>query len=123
MHLVPANATHSKGTPPVTQLHACNDDNVQHIYLHDSEKESNETQHSVRAPDTNQCDPIETGVDVYGDPCRELGWSVRVQQHTEQQLTTEKSPQDIRLQQRVDDTYRQDQYFYSILVDVRVLTL
>lgn len=107
VHLMPANTTGTKGKSPVTQLHECNDDHVQHIYLHDATEKSNGTQHSVEAPDTMQADPIETEVNVYGDPCRELGGSVRVQRHTEQQLTT-KSPQDIQLQQRVDDTYRQD---------------
>ena len=107
IHLMPTNTAHTKGNSPITQLHECNDDNVQHIYLNEK---SNQTQHSVQeAPDTMQSDPIETEVNVYGDPCRELGGSVRVHQHTEQQLTTKKSPQDNGLQQRVDDTYRQDQ--------------
>ena len=56
-----------------------------------------------------QSGPIEIEVNVYGELCRELGGSVRVHQHTEQQLTTKRSPQDNELRQRVDASYMQDQ--------------
>ena len=65
VHLMHANTTGMKGKSPVTQLHECNDDHVQHIYLRDATEKSNETQHSVEAPDTMQADPIETEVNVY----------------------------------------------------------
>ena len=89
VHLMPAQESHAKGVPPVMQLHSCDENNVQNIYINDPDSHVSEgAQHYIRLD----------------GPSSELGGSVNVLKHTQQQLAPDPSI-GLQLQQQ-DLTYR-----------------
>ena len=99
VHLLPARKSTKAGVPPVVQLHTCNDDGVQHIVL----REPVQSEQAIsQQPRLQQSD----------GPCNQLGGSVQVYEHTEQQLTTDPSQKRQMLQQKQDTKrqHRQDQF-------------
>ena len=92
VHLMPAQKSHAKGAPPVMQLHSCDENNVQNIYIND--------------PDSHESEGAQQSIRLDG-PSSELGRSVNVLNHSNQQLTPD--PSVGQQLQQPDLTYKCDQ--------------
>ena len=92
VHLLPAQKSGNKGTPPVIQLQSCDENDVQNIYVND---------HTPNNPDSHDSEGEHHLLD---DPSSELGGSVNVLRNTQQQLAPDPSI-GLQLQQQ-DLTYK-----------------